>query len=364
MQDTVALGMALYVDRAVDGPIEWQIDGKLARVNVQRDPAAIASMIPGLIGYAERACGTTDASFVSRVRSVRAVLGVEVERTIDRTQAIERTWGLARELGALVFLGGAFFDANGSKLAAPLARDDEKESAAKDEAPPGPPSVARIGDRFRVLSAIAARGLLERVEDRASGLERLEQLRAWAIRSGLEREMESEERDLLFEPTLGALGRQSTVDSIWRIEGAVVLGWALGLVELPAHDALVDVASVMTASGIRKSPAPAREKPRSAGEILAMRERLFSIHWRLVDFRVQARAIDFVAAASRSTFGLVTDAAMLLDGDLRIVDRPIASAPIDLVQQTSSIARERHQAGNWLVGDDYGARYSSVGTDT
>lgn len=95
-----------------------------------------------------------------------------------------------------------------------------------------------------------------------------------------------------------------------------------------------------------------------------MRERLFSIHWRLVDWRVSPKAIDFAEVARRSTFGLVTDDAMLLDGDLAIVGSPIAKAPRDAIGMTESIARERHQAGNWLVGDQPAQRYSDVGTDT
>jgi hypothetical protein len=367
MQDTVALGMALYVARVVEGPIEWRIDGKLVRLNVQAEPAALAAQSNGMIGYAARACGVTDEGFVARVKGFRAILGVEVDASLDPERAIARVWTLARELDALVFLRGTFFDAEGRVLAAPTAPAAPIIDEGEVEAP-GPPSPERVVDRLRVLAALAARGLLEAWSDadRTAGLARLEALRAWIVASGIERELESEERDLLFEPTLGALGERYTLDASWRIEGAAVLAWSLSAIPLPSHDRVIDVRSLMDAAGVLGALPPALAKPslKDADEIFAMRERLFSIHWRLTDFRLQARAMDFAAVATRSTFGLRTDAAMLVGGDLSIGGVPIASADPGAVQRVRSIARERHQAANWLVGDAYGAAYSSVGTDT
>jgi hypothetical protein len=85
-------------------------------------------------------------------------------------------------------------------------------------------------------------------------------------------DLDEDEQETLFEPAIGGMGRQASIDATWRFESAAVLAWALELLPLPPHDETVSV--------------------------------------------------------------------------------------------DASIARERHQAGNRLVGDHAEARYTDVRTDT
>jgi hypothetical protein len=84
-----------------------------------------------------------------------------------------------------------------------------------------------------------------------------------------------------------------------------------------------------------------------------MRERLFAVHWRLVEHRLRPGSIDFATFARTAWFGpLQIDSSMLVDGDLSIDGVPIARAMPKAVQRAASIAQERHQAINWVHGDD------------
>lgn len=368
MRDLVPLGMALYTSREAIDPIEWQVEGKLVRANVIAEPAAVAAQTKGIAGYLERVCGVRDPALVARLGAVRAIYGLNAEAGLDPAHATARFWELARAQDALVFHRGAFFDAQGQCLAAPAGNTAEPPDAQEEEpedTPVGPPTAMRAAARARVLAAIGTRAILEGSERQDDHAE-LEELRTWVEREGLEGELEEEEQGTLFEPTIGGMGRQERIDAMWRFEGAAVLAWALGLLPLPPHDQVVDIRELARAVGLSE-PAPEGVRAprlRPADEIVAMRERIFSIHWRLVDFRIRPVALDFPEVARRSTFGLVTDAAMLIGSDLAVRGRPIAEADPRDVGLASSIARERHQAANWLVGDAYGPTYSGVGTDT
>ncbi|MFO0686030.1 MAG: DUF4272 domain-containing protein [Sandaracinus sp.] len=389
MLDLAPLGVALYVDRvptareleaalghpvrvvgAADRPeaFEWRVGSGTMRANLSHDPQHVAVQAKGIAGYVASACTLHDPSLLPRVEKVRAILGLLVERGLPMQPALDAARGLAQGLGAFVFAQGGFFEAEGRPLATPNgAPPDTRDEDAGDEdgSPAGPPSADRVADRARVLAALAARAFAER-EPREQGQPWIDDLRAWLVATGVEHELEPDERETMFSIAHGALGARAATNATWRLEGAVVLGWALSAIELPPHDRVVEVPRLARALGILQAPPPAIATPRlrSPEEIHAMRERLFSIHWRLVDWRVSPKAIDFAEVARRSTFGLVTDDAMLLDGDLAIVGSPIAKAPRDAIGMTESIARERHQAGNWLVGDQPAQRYSDVGTDT
>ncbi|UJR86282.1 DUF4272 domain-containing protein [Sandaracinus amylolyticus] len=227
-----------------------------------------------------------------------------------------------------------------------------------------PPSADRVLRRARVLAAIAHRGLIEqdRDRDRARGV--LAQIRRWIGNEGLHGELEPEERARI-ESDVGALGAEATVAAVWRFEGAAVLGWALGLMQLPPHDRVNDVGAVSTALAVGGSLPEALRAPtlRSARSIDRMRERLFAIHWRVVEQRLRPGTIDLVAFARTAWFGpLEVDSSMLVDGDLGIDGAPIARASADALRRVTAIARERHQAINWLNGDD--PIYSEVDVST
>jgi hypothetical protein len=102
---------------------------------------------------------------------------------------------------------------------------------------------------------------------------------------------------------------------------------------------------------------------RSPAELEAMQKHLLGVHWRLRDYSVQPRQMDFAAFSRRCWFGSFDLMGLrLVDGDLAIGGVPIhRAAPADL-GRTSSIAVERHHAINWLCGQ--ATLYQDVHTAT
>ena len=222
------------------------------------------------------------------------------------------------------------------------------EAGPMDEAP----SAERVAARALALSALTARAMLER-EARTSAVdETYERLVDWARAAGAEAEMEPEEREILRTP-LGQLHGQRHVDAAWRLEGLAVLAWALGRFELPPHDRVVDVGELLTSMGVLDTDAAAELlaapplRPRE--EIATLRNRLFALHWRLRDFSIRPRVMDFASFAETAWFGpLDLGGLSLVDGDLGVNGVRIDRAPRDAFSTAMSIARERHQAANWL----------------
>lgn len=226
-----------------------------------------------------------------------------------------------------------------------------------------PPDAVRVLRRARVLAAIGHRGLIEQDADRARAAGVRAKILAWLEQEELDDELEEEEQARL-EAAVGALGPQATIDSVWRFEGAAVLAWALGRFPLPPHDRVADVGALSRALAIGTA-LPASEPPtlRRGRELDRGRERAFAIHWRLTEFRLRPGSLDLAAFARTAWFGpLDIDPAILVGGDLGIGGSAIARAEAKAIALASSIARERHQAFNWLNGDD--PIYSEVDVST
>jgi hypothetical protein len=94
-----------------------------------------------------------------------------------------------------------------------------------------------------------------------------------------------------------------------------------------------------------------------------MGEQLFAIHWRLRDFSLVHGAMDFVAFSKNNGFCKFDIGAIaVVENDLAIGGVAIAKAPRDAVSLCQSIAVERHQAINWILGQQI--TYSEVDTST
>jgi hypothetical protein len=145
-----------------------------------------------------------------------------------------------------------------------------------------------------------------------------------------------------------------------------VLAWALGICDLPTHDLAADSNTLTSGVGLFAEQVPPRiEFPalKTADELSAMSGRLLGIHWRLRDFTLRPVAMDFEAFASNCWFGSFDlKGTPLVERDLSIGGVVIARAPRGAVQFAHSIARERHQAINWLCGS--ARRYSDVDAST
>lgn len=228
----------------------------------------------------------------------------------------------------------------------------------------GWPTARRIAERTMVLCSVAARGFLES-EHPADAEEMQTDLIAFVERNGLADELEPAEAALLAAP-IGSLDRQAMIDATWRLEGMSVLAWTLGVSEIPAHDQPVEGLRMCASLGLlsRETPLllqlPQRRMPE---ELARMERRLFGIHWRMVDYRTQSKRLDFRAvAASNWSESWDLSNVPLVDDDLAIRGVRLDLAEPAARSETESIARERHQAINWVMGRS--AEYSTAPSDT
>ena len=228
---------------------------------------------------------------------------------------------------------------------------------------PAPPSVARVVARLLVLVGVSARAFAEE-----SG-EHLEEARVgvvdWCEELGIGGELEDHERAIV-DAEIQTLDETDLVNASWGSEAAAVLAWSLGLVDLPPHDLPMEPGVLYDAVGFPE-PTDALDtlsaiRLRSPEEIATLRRRLFAIHWRLTEFRLRPGAKDFAAVAADASFGpLDVEGLTLVDGDLAVDGRALATADPERVGLAQSIALERHRAVNWLTD---GGRYSATDTST
>jgi len=255
------------------------------------------------------------------------------------------------------------------------AGDGDAEEDDEDEFEPDPPTAERVARRALALAALTARASLEQDARAPDAAERHRDLLEWVREMGIEDELEGpgewdrgpHERSLFFDSPLGGMDERSFVNSMWRSEGLGVLAWALGLCELPPHDELVDMHQLWNAVGLLESykargllASPAL-RPRE--EIDALRGRLFGLHWRLRDFTLRPRRMDFAEFARTSWFGpLDITGVPLANGDLALRGAPIDRADPGLFSTVHSATQERHLAANWL--HEGPARYSEADVST
>jgi len=228
-----------------------------------------------------------------------------------------------------------------------------------------PPSPERVASRAIVLSAVACRGLIEKDVSDPKAEDLRQRVYSWIREIGVNDEAEEHERALLSTP-LGSLARKDTIDASWKAEGMVVLGWALGLLALPAYDRDCDPSDSANRLGfLEQRSATPLQKPhlRSAADIEHWADVYLTIHWRLRQYSLKPEAIDFESYVESCSWGpLSLEEVQLIDGDLAIGGSRVDRVPEPMCRQVLSIAQERHQAFNWLIGDE--PIYSQVTTDT
>ena len=193
-------------------------------------------------------------------------------------------------------------------------------SPDEDEVETHPPSPERVARRALALTAVTARAILEQDAATPEAEETYQDLLAWVEEIGIDPEFEEGEREVLHRK-LGDLDPSEQANSTWRLEGLVVLAWALGRFEIPTHDQLVELNPLWRSLGLL-DPGAARallESPnlRPRVEIEALRNRLFAVHWRLRNFYLNRKVMDFAEYARTCWFGPldITDLP-LVDGDL------------------------------------------------
>jgi hypothetical protein len=229
-----------------------------------------------------------------------------------------------------------------------------------------PPSALRVAKRALALTALTARAFLELEGAGADEAEQLQLIFAWVEDLGICDEFEADELSFL-ETRIGELEQSEIRNMTWRVEGLVILAWALGLADVPAHDVMVDPHDMWREMGAfsikRAEEILACSHLRSRDEIMVLTEKQFAVHWRLVDYSINPVCIDFADLASRCYFGpLDIEGLNLIDGDLSIGGIALSAVSEEAFGAALSCALERHLAANWLM--DGPELYSETTTDT
>jgi hypothetical protein len=230
-----------------------------------------------------------------------------------------------------------------------------------------PPTAERVARRALALTAVTVRALLEQDDPSDPGTEEFrERILNWIDAIGITEEIEPDEWEMLQRP-VGRLERQQQINATWRLEGLVVLAWALGKFDLPPHDVLVVPNDLVRALGFLDEEASreliAHPRLRSAEELDWQGRRLLGLHWRLRDYTIRPKPMDFLAFAGKCWFGSFDLAGIRLVGDdLALGDVAISEADEEAFGTAISAARERHLASNWLHG--YSRVYSRTDTST
>ena len=234
---------------------------------------------------------------------------------------------------------------------------------ADDDLELTPPTAERVAARSLVLALTSCRGFID--ADAADASDFWQRVRDWFTTLDINSELEPFERELIDQP-LGTLSPQVRVNLAWACEGMAVLAWALSRLAMPPYDQSIVAADVAESIGFLKSrPETVLESPslQSVEHILEAREQLFAINWRLTEYRLQSRPIEFPTVAQNAWFGPMSlGACRIVDGDLAIGDVRIDKADPARLREAVSIATERHRAANWLVGESQ--VYSEIDTST
>jgi hypothetical protein len=234
------------------------------------------------------------------------------------------------------------------------AMHESSRPKSPEEPSAEPPTPQRVARRALALSAVTVRAILE--QDLANGKpevpETYKDLMAWVRDIEINDEFEPDEWAVLQRPP-GKLDQRGHLDSTWRLEGLVVLAWALRRFEIPPHDQLVVPMQVWRSLGALKGDAAkallANPALRPPAEIGALRNRLFALHWRLRNFRLRPEVMDFAEFARTCWFGPLDISDLpLIEGDLGLRGERLDRAAPDVFSCAHSAAQERHQAANWL----------------
>lgn len=228
-----------------------------------------------------------------------------------------------------------------------------------------PPTVDRVARRALALTALANCAQMDSAPDPKAAARDAHDILDWLAEERVLPELEPWEDKFLRAP-VGKRDRKKCIEVSYFIEAVCVLAWALQKFELPPHDTLVEVPTLLRALGYRQPQAlAALMKPglRRPDDIAKMSERVFALHWRLRDFQLAPKAIDFVKFAKESWFGPLDISGLPLIGkDLALQQKRIDKCNPDVVGMSAGIAHERHQAINWLLG--FEEIYSEVDTST
>jgi hypothetical protein len=296
-----------------------------------------------------------DTGFPARLKEARGAVTVTIDRGRSRAGGEQFLIAMAAGTDALVLdEEGVFRDGAGRIIAAPVDEPGDDEDGGADEEQPADevPSRDRVAQRALAVATLAWRAFLERDAPVGAAAD-VAVANAWLEKHGVFGEMSGSEQSLVRAP-FGSWSEKQILDCGWCIEAAVVLGWALHLTELPAHDTQTSPAELQRTLGLfAADPAALTAELRPASQIDDQAARLFAIMSRFRELTTSKSALDFAAFARKVCVGgLDLQGISLADGDLAVAGAPISTAPERDVMTAQSIAVERFRAVDWLQGGD------------
>lgn len=267
---------------------------------------------------------------------------------------------IARLVDGVIFLPGCLSDAEGRLI---ISADDDADPEAqipanqrvKNESPDpsdelpagGPPSEERIISRLIFMGALVNRGFMEEhPEGETLRMEMLDDFRnsaAW--QEGEEDEIEA------LETPVGGLPDKKRWELPWLSEGAAVLAWSLGLMELPAYDEQVSTDELYKVIDDLENES-LTPKLRNPDELEKLSCQMFAIHWRLRQYDIDPKAMDFAEFAPRAWWGpMDLSLARLANNDLEVNGMPLYESSEENWKCASGIMEERRKAVHWLQGE-------------
>lgn len=353
------------------------LEGGDLRITVNQLPAEqLDEHLAAIRGYIASRCHVEDDAFPMAIEDTAQVLGLVVEPQLDgQSKAAELVLNLARLSSGYSFDGVAFRDGDGHIAAQPARTsadgpDGDEQSITSEVGQEDrgkftePPNAARVLRRAWILAAVTMRAFLEE-EPATSFDEPMSLIWSWLETFGAVDDLEETEEAMLATPH-GHIATDQRVAAGWRGEGLAVLAWALGVGDMPDHETTVDagaLAGKMGFLGATLHPSLKNPRLRSAPEIDWMARRLLGVHWRLREFWLRPKPVDFRTFARTAWFGAFDLVNIrLFDDDLGIGGKAITAAPREQIKRAHDIAVERHQAIGWLRGMH--RDYSKVDTST
>jgi hypothetical protein len=340
----------------------------------QLTPAQRDEHLVAIRGYITSQCHVADETFLAEIEDTAQVLGLIVEPELDpQGKAAELVLSLARYSGGFSFDGQVFRDGDGRLVAQPLRGDlgaGNEDSITSEVSHDDrgkftePPDAARVMRRAWIFAAVTMRAFLED-EPAGSADEAQSLIWSWLETFAATADLEEAEEAMLATPH-GSLTLDQRDQVRHRGEALAVLTWALGVGEMPDHETPTDpgvLAGKMGFLGAALHPALKNPRLRSAPEIDWTARRILGIHWRLREFWLRPKAVDFRTFARTAWFGAFDLVNIrLFDDDLAIGGKPITLAPREQIKRCHDMAVERHQAIAWLRGMH--RDYSKVDTST
>ncbi|WP_157606161.1 DUF4272 domain-containing protein [Schlesneria paludicola] len=259
----------------------------------------------------------------------------------------------------------------------PPGTASDQQNSSQEDVTNEPPSAVQVARRTLAFAALTARALLEQHPANLNMLETwknrpknggliphlintirrshpnpMADLLIWIDEIGIGDDLEPDEWEILQRP-LGRLDAQMAINSTWRLEGLVILSWALRRFKLHPHDQLTSFYPTWEHLGLldtkRTKALLADPVLRSRDEHQAVRSRLFAVHWRLRNFSLRREVVDFADFAANRWFGPLDITSLpLVDGDLALNGVRLDNANPDSFSAAHSASLERHQAANWL----------------